>query len=1041
MTKPITRLLVIVTLLLAFGLASAAEGPKGDQKRLNKTLDLKSWKCFTINKLFNVYQGDGVGSLSPIADNGAMEYPKGSGKTVNYEDGFLVGGYRLGRLFMDGSTYGSGMVPGRITQNGTGVDKADAVAENAEAPSVRMYRVRPDVNPYTIDRAAALKIIESQELPLTNRYVHQTADEMYDEYKKDWDEWPVASGAPYNDVNADGKYDPTVDIPGIPNADQTMWHVYNDTNEQTCFNFYAGYPIGLEIQRTIWGYNRQSALGNIIFLRYKVFNKSGVKLDSTYMTMWADIDLGDATDDLAGCDTLLSMGYVYNAKPDASFGTATPATGYVFFSGPTIPGAATDSAVVDLKRVYGKKNLKMSSFNIFILGGPSDFADPSLASKNPLTGAVRWYNLMKGLVGVTGLPWKDASGKATNWVTPGDPVTNTGWVDGVYPYGPRDRRICLTTGPFTTQKDEVQECVVAALVGQGADRLSSVTKMRQVARDAQDTYDNLFQVVTPPPPPLVLKSELDGAVILNWGDPKRVSETENYASRGYAFQGYRLYQLKGNSPSDADKQLAEYNVGAIQRQIKITNDELKGGKLVNGNVYYFGVSAFSKNPTPKEGEPETISGTPAVSLVVPQALAFGLSYNVKYLDTVKTTKVGAADGNAVVRVINPTLPENGNYSIEFNKANTFTLKTPSGSTEYPFPSGPVIAKGLEISFEGLTWDAPLDPTGSVATKVSGSTLAFWGTATLFGYGSGMYQDFFGGTRSIPATKSQWDLEMRFTGVPKDAANPNESEIVSGGQWMTLWPAGARSLANVSAYTGRNVRGPFELWDVENNKQINYCDIDRNYDAKSPWGNTNATFTAYAGNPWLRFAGRAYIIVNYSDYDAAGLQAGTKKILPEDANATWLLVPVATSKWGTGDKLRINFNNPLVEGLNKVNFAVDASAVSTETEKEQVKKINVYPNPYLAFNKQEGDRYSRFVTFNHLPEKATLRIFTVTGQLVKTIVKDSKSQFTVWNLLNETSLPVASGIYVVYVDMPSLGVTKTLKLAIIQPVQILDRRIN
>ncbi|MBI3764953.1 MAG: hypothetical protein HY277_00425, partial [Ignavibacteriales bacterium] len=60
-----------------------------------------------------------------------------------------------------------------------------------------------------------------------------------------------------------------------------------------------------------------------------------------------------------------------------------------------------------------------------------------------------------------------------------------------------------------------------------------------------------------------------------------------------------------------------------------------------------------------------------------------------------------------------------------------------------------------------------------------------------------------------------------------------------------------------------------------------------------------------------------------------------------------------------------------------------------------------------------------------------------GVLVRVLDKDDLSQFVRWNLRNDNNLPIASGIYIVYVDMPApIGRTKTLKLAIVQEEQIL-----
>ncbi|NIU07303.1 MAG: hypothetical protein GWN81_00190, partial [Phycisphaerae bacterium] len=61
-------------------------------------------------------------------------------------------------------------------------------------------------------------------------------------------------------------------------------------------------------------------------------------------------------------------------------------------------------------------------------------------------------------------------------------------------------------------------------------------------------------------------------------------------------------------------------------------------------------------------------------------------------------------------------------------------------------------------------------------------------------------------------------------------------------------------------------------------------------------------------------------------------------------------------------------------------------------KEDVEEINVFPNPYYGFNPQETDLLDRFVTFNHLPEKATIRIIDLAGTIVRTLEKNDDSQF-------------------------------------------------
>ena len=58
---------------------------------------------------------------------------------------------------------------------------------------------------------------------------------------------------------------------------------------------------------------------------------------------------------------------------------------------------------------------------------------------------------------------------------------------------------------------------------------------------------------------------------------------------------------------------------------------------------------------------------------------------------------------------------------------------------------------------------------------------------------------------------------------------------------------------------------------------------------------------------------------------------------------------------------------------------------------------------------------------NLPETATIRIFSLSGQLVRTLHKtDPTSSMLDWDLQNENQLPVASGVYVYHVEAPGAG---------------------
>ncbi len=130
-----------------------------------------------------------------------------------------------------------------------------------------------------------------------------------------------------------------MDIPGVSGAAQTVWFVANDNNSTNTTNLHGALPLGIECQYTNWAYAQEGALGNMLFKRYLLINKSAITFDSMYVCQWADPDLGFANDDFVGCDTSLSLGFVYNASnSDQTYGSLPPpAGGFDFFQGPLVP--------------------------------------------------------------------------------------------------------------------------------------------------------------------------------------------------------------------------------------------------------------------------------------------------------------------------------------------------------------------------------------------------------------------------------------------------------------------------------------------------------------------------------------------------------------------------------------------------------------------------------------------------------------------------------------------------------------------------------
>lgn len=117
------------------------------------------------------------------------------------------------------------------------------------------------------------------------------------------------------------------------------------------------------------------------------------------------------------------------------------------------------------------------------------------------------------------------------------------------------------------------------------------------------------------------------------------------------------------------------------------------------------------------------------------------------------------------------------------------------------------------------------------------------------------------------------------------------------------------------------------------------------------------------------------------------------------------------------------------------FTIAAPKVEATNVADDVKKISVYPNPYMGYHDLEGTDsvlpLPKYVTFNHLPTsgEVTFRVFNMAGTMVANFMKKTTTQYQQWDMRNSDNFPLASGVYIIHIDMGSNG-TKVLKLAMV-----------
>jgi hypothetical protein len=121
---------------------------------------------------------------------------------------------------------------------------------------------------------------------------------------------------------------------------------------------------------------------------------------------------------------------------------------------------------------------------------------------------------------------------------------------------------------------------------------------------------------------------------------------------------------------------------------------------------------------------------------------------------------------------------------------------------------------------------------------------------------------------------------------------------------------------------------------------------------------------------------------------------------------------------------------------------EAESVNKDGYPELLSAIDVVPNPYYGLSYYENNEFATTVKITNLPAMATVNIYTLDGKFIRRfdrnetgILQTNRQNSAIrttqiipnleWDLKNEKGIPVASGIYLIHVEVPGVG-SRTLK---------------
>lgn len=912
-----------------------------------------------------------------------LYYPSGSSNTAVYAAGIWLGAKVNGEIRLAVATYGQEFTPGPMA-GGT---------FQPDGPTFRNYKVVRDLNTNAPDTSAFAPY-----------------------------EWPRADGAPTDSLGR----------PALL-GDQMIWSVYNDADPSLHTDLSGGTePLGVEIQQSTFAFYNGAGLDNVVFLKYTIINKGPNTLDSTYVSLWADPDLGGFSDDLVGCDTTLSLGYCYNSNNnDAYYGDRPPAVGFDFFRGPIVqvsPG------------VYD--TLGMTSFNKYTNG------------TDPLS-AVETYNYMSGLFkdGSPIYEYDNLAYPVTHYQVSGDPVAGDGWLDDT----PGDRRLFLTSGPFTMAPGDTQVVVGAVIVGQGADRLSSITDLRNKDRNAQLAFDTDFVQAPPVPPPTVHAQPTDRGVHLAWG-----TEPVGYVGVGsgkeYHFEGFQVWQLEKNEPGADRRLLATYDIadgvtslyvdetnpnGNWQRVLKapgadtglefsldLTQDAF-GGRLTNYREYYYAVTGYAYEIN--TAEPYTAGKGLVVdfkeSAILKSGIAVVTPQPITAQFTVPVTQTGGtADAERVVgieQVVQPDLTGD-QYRIRFADDESWSLENlTDGATVLPSRydlTGGLGTPIVEGFLPRISITRSVTALGEVRADGSLRDMTPFNTDST-------------GVWHFETAGGEPDLD-RFVRFPGNLSHGRDYELrilPDTTEYAWEWYGGDPS-------PQATFRVPIEIWDLGLNSIANPSD-DRKLSVMALDADGSGTFNWGDG---VYFREIPYDSVAWnspgmlsSDYVPDGSDQTLGRFFFTLDDSSFL-----PKEWP--DPTTVRILNRKFSAADQFEFRTSPYVRPGADPATALKKILPVPNPYYAHSQYEVNQFNRIVKFTNIPldRRVTIRIFNLAGDLVRTLRTEAndpgvaQTSTIVWDLDNERALPVASGVYIYNVDIEGMG-RKTDRLAVFIERERLD----
>jgi hypothetical protein len=630
-----------------------------------------------------------------------------------------------------------------------------------------------------------------------------------------------------------------------------------------------------------------------------------------------------------------------------------------------------------------------------------------------------------------------------NFMIPGNFFTGTAEED--------DYNLYISSGLFPLQAGQEETISLAVILANGPlpDADGQIRKQALLnKRDyAQETYDNNYQFAKAPAVPKLTAVAGDNKVTLYWDDVAESSfdrYVENIGGNGHNFEGYRIY--RSSDPAFEDSKVITNATGSPTYYQPIAQFDLENGikgydsvgfegvhywlgndtgllhswvdsTVKNGFTYYYAIASYNHGFVqggigPAEcnfsvslnldGTLKKLGTSTNVARVTPEAPAAG--YIPPTLGTIDLVQ-GYTTSKMFYEIVDPLEIKEGHvYYITFED----TIKTGAADT--------LTTKNFSL----------YDSTANVLL-IDKSTE--WGSDVEGALVDGFRLKLLNESRvALDTVNSKWNDSVitRFTfekytaprGTVKGEERPNDYLIIFGeAGFGTSTEFIYQALSGPQIFPSIPVN--FKVYNKSTQKFIEFGFLEYDHSGPEPNGWFSAGGTLRDRIVFLEPKGNDTTLGPTWWFYLRSV-AGGNYVIPQP-----------------GDTATISVFKPFLSA-DVFRFVAKAGSIDPELAKEQLDRIKVVPNPYIATaqwemkNPYSSGRGPRSLHFTHLPNKCTIRIFTVNGELVDVIEHDSpfNNGTAYWDMLTRDRLSISYGVYIYHIEAPGIG-EKIGKFAVIK----------